>query len=499
MTPLKKVVVQVLLLVVSASSIISGEGWDNRFYRFPGPSIVDASANLRAPGPIAPWLLGEFLIGGRFTNLAGAELLNLAKWNGSDWVAPLPNRAGEIGIHFSGINDSTNGIHSIATWGSDIIIGGRGLTNAGGVSISNVALWDGRAWNDLNGGTTGFVSAVTIIGANRYAGGNFSEIGGVAATNIAVTTGGSWEPIGEGLPFVPDLLGEHERELYAAGMAPTGKHGLLRWTGTEWASVGNAFPGGQSGRALALLSTPSGLYAGGIFTEVAGVSARNIALWTGTEWKALGAGLGGRVDGLAEHRGKLIAAGRLSVGPAGFQHGLASWDGTNWTPLLQDSVIHARTIASSAERILTRGKVFTPLYEAFNGAAYFDRAEWRVLGVGFPKDGIEFNGQDPLRMSVDAEGVYLSAVLRQTGSRRPAVLRWDDTNWKILLRENNKPRAYGRVAAQGETLWVGSAYQGSVVGAYVNSNLVTAGLPAPGPGNALAVQGSKVYAGGGNF
>ena len=283
MIPLKKVVVLALLLTVSASSAVSEEGWDNRFYRFPGTPLVDASANLRAPGPIAPWLFGEFLIGGRFTNLAGAEVLNLAKWNGTHWAAPLPNRAGEIGIHFSGPNDVANGIHSIATWGSEILIGGRGLTNAGGVSISNVALWDGFEWNDLNGGTTGLVSAVTIIGTKLYAGGDFSEIGGVAVTNIGVTTDDSWEPLGEGLPFVPDALVAHERELYAVGMPPnsaTGKHGLLRWSGTDWVSVGDAFPAGETGRALALVSTPNGLYVGGIFTEVAGVLARNIALWT---------------------------------------------------------------------------------------------------------------------------------------------------------------------------------------------------------------------------
>ena len=42
---------------------------------------------------------------------------------------------------------------------------------------------------------------------------------------------------------------------------------------------------------LAIDATPSGVYAGGTFTEADGLSAERVAYWNGAAWQALGAGV----------------------------------------------------------------------------------------------------------------------------------------------------------------------------------------------------------------
>src|SRR5688500_13972155 len=113
------------LCVHSAFAAISDrEEWDKRFYNFTGPFIVDPGSG-GAPGPIAVYRAGEFLVGGKFTNLADNALLNLARWDGTTWQKPFAHvssaaaNAGEIQIAFTSEIDRINGIHAIATRQAD--------------------------------------------------------------------------------------------------------------------------------------------------------------------------------------------------------------------------------------------------------------------------------------------------------------------------------------------------------------------------------------------
>ena len=78
------------------------------------------------------------------------------------------------------------------------------FTEAGGVSASRIAKWDGTSWSALGAGLTGG-SVYTLVvfddggGEALYAGGDFTTAGGAAATRIARWDGATWTTLGEGM------------------------------------------------------------------------------------------------------------------------------------------------------------------------------------------------------------------------------------------------------------------------------------------------------------
>jgi hypothetical protein len=497
-----KIAIALLCIQTTFAAITDREEWDKRFYNFTGPFLVQGGDG-GAPGPIAVYREGEFLIGGRFTNLADTPLLNLARWDGTTWRKPfegiLNEQAGEIRLA-----SGSAAIHSIATHQNtdkvEVLISGFGLTNAGGVPVGNVAWWTGSEWNDMAGGTTGLVStAVFDADGKKFVGGIFSMIGGVTATNVAAFSGTDWKPLGSGLPFVPDALAIHNGELYAAGPAPSttdGTYAFLRWAGTEWLPAANAFPAGSGARILTLLSRPEGLYVGGAFTNIGTITATNIALWTGTEWQALGGGLQAQVRSLASHQNSVIAAGPFRT--AALQRtGLSRWDGTNWFPQSGLPIWDARSVTASGERILTRGWVDNGLDTALNGAAFFDGEVWKPLGQGISPGLVtfDFNTRN-FYLIAQEDGVLMAGTwpINLPGT----VRRWNGEYWERIGASLTFPTSITGLEPQGELLWVGA--RGPWNTPAPARIAATDGTNWLSPGeifiNDIVVAGAKVYAGG---
>ncbi len=136
---------------------------------------------------------------------------NIAKWNGIAWYpvggGTTPNTAAPI--YDMEVFDNGNG--------PELYIGGD-FTTAGGVSVNNIARWDGVAWYDVGGGVTGTaeadVHALTVLdggyGPALYAGGLFTDAGGVSVSNIAKWDGINWSPVGAGFDDTVRALAIHE-------------------------------------------------------------------------------------------------------------------------------------------------------------------------------------------------------------------------------------------------------------------------------------------------
>ena len=63
----------------------------------------------------------------------------------------------------------------------NLYVGGN-FTTAGGVTVNNIAKWDGTAWFALGTGTNSTVSALAADSSgNLYVGGNFTTADGIAA------------------------------------------------------------------------------------------------------------------------------------------------------------------------------------------------------------------------------------------------------------------------------------------------------------------------------
>jgi predicted phage tail protein len=59
--------------------------------------------------------------------------------------------------------------------GTSLYAGGW-FTSAGGVTVNQIARWNGSAWSALGSGTDGAVNALAVMGTSLYAGGWFSTV-----------------------------------------------------------------------------------------------------------------------------------------------------------------------------------------------------------------------------------------------------------------------------------------------------------------------------------
>ena len=206
-------------------------------------------------------------VGGQFTTAGGVSASNIAVWNGSSWSA--------LGTGVTGTSyPVVNSIAISSSNSNDVYVGGQ-FTTAGGASVSNIAVWNGSSWSALGTGVTGsnpIVYSITISGSNIYVGGQFTTAGGVSASNIAIYNSNTdlWSALGPGV------------------------------TGTSYPVVNSiAISGGN-------------IYVGGRFTTAGGVSVNNIAMWNGSTWSALGTGVTG--TGTIEVKSIAISGSNIYVG-----------------------------------------------------------------------------------------------------------------------------------------------------------------------------------------
>jgi trimeric autotransporter adhesin len=100
----------------------------------------------------------------------------------------------------TGLNSNVVAMAVLAT---NLYVAGL-FTNAGGITASHIAMWDGNNWFTVGGGVvgSGTVSSLATIGNNLYAGGTFTNIGGVSAARIAKWDGTNWSALGSGVVFL---------------------------------------------------------------------------------------------------------------------------------------------------------------------------------------------------------------------------------------------------------------------------------------------------------
>ncbi len=232
-------------------------------------------------------------------------------------------------------------------------IAGGEFHGAGDVRASKIALWDGEVWQNM-GDASSAVTALGIWEPSRIqppqviAAGYFSAIGGTTARRIARWDGSAWHALGTGLDGLAlamitwDSDGDSEapgRLVVGGNFARAGgidAQALAQWDGTNWRDLGNFET--ATVRALATFDADgpgpdaARLVAGGMFTRLGGVAARNVAVWDGEKWSPLGDGLAHEIHALAVYdadgEGPLPAA--LI---AGGERTLSRWDGAAWQPL----------------------------------------------------------------------------------------------------------------------------------------------------------------------
>ena len=377
-------------------------------------SLSTGAANGVRGGVLALALAGsgEVYVGGYFTSSGGgnssAATSTLVKWNGSTWSAVGTGAANGL----QGINGSVYAV-AVASSG-DVYIGGF-FSQAGGVSASNVAKWNGTGWSALGTGVVGQnvssgVLALAVTGnGDVYAGGVFTSAGGVAANSVARWNGTAWSALGTGATFANGVPGAvsalavaRNGEVYIAGSfeqaGGVSANQVAKWNGSTWSALSTGIPLGNYTRVMAMTVAGNGdVYVGGAFTQAGGVVASNIAKWNGTSWSALGTGVGpgsgsaAPVAALAvAGNGDVYAGGSFTQAGGVAANYVAKWNGSAWSAL--GTGVNAGQNGSSwtvlALAVASNGDVFAGGdFTQAGGApasrvAKWNGSAWSPLGTG---------------------------------------------------------------------------------------------------------------------
>jgi hypothetical protein len=256
--------------------------------------------------------------GGTFTAAGSTPVARIAKWNGSTWSA--------VG---NGLNNAVNALCVYDDGAGPALYAGGAFTLAIGnipansVVVNRIAKWDGSAWSQVSAnaepadrGFNGPVNALAVVDDGiapvLYAGGRFSVADTASASNVAFWDGAAWQAAGSGtsdqvwslalfdIDFtgpIPPVLAAGGDFLVAGGVTV---NRVATWDGTAWAALGSG--ANDSVRALAQLDkgTDAALGAGGDFTSIGGINANRMAYWTGAVWEPMGNGLSCTVSAIAQ-------------------------------------------------------------------------------------------------------------------------------------------------------------------------------------------------------
>jgi hypothetical protein len=222
---------------------------------------------------------GELYAGGFFDTLTSLNVgRGIEKWNGSAWV-PL---GGVVGNGVAGAPGFR--VRAMIVFNSKLYVGGT-FTTAGGITVNNIATWDGTSWSAVGVGTNNDVNAFTIHNGNLYVGGAFTVATAVSVNHLAKITGNTFNAVGNGVDGVVYGLGSYQNNLFVTGNFMTSggsvvtTQNISRWDGVAWHALTPSIPG-IDGEGYCLTTFSGDLYIGGFFA-VAGtvVGANSIVKW----------------------------------------------------------------------------------------------------------------------------------------------------------------------------------------------------------------------------
>ncbi len=491
---------------VGGSFTTAGEIAANNIAKWNGTSWSALGAGLGTASPlpnigavvIALGLNGNDLYVGGFFNTAGGVNTNgLAKWNGTSWSGfNLP-------FFLVGVQDAPPTVRAITVSGNDIYIGGY-FVGINGVPANSLAKWNGSVWTGLNGLSAPdfnpffnpVVSAIGVSGADVFVSGDFNQAGTVSVSGSARWNNGNWSAL-----TGARTLGARRSPIMAIGtdiylceeVARSGESvtgNLVKWTGSDWATVAPGLKGITNLSVSALAAQGTRLFAVGNFNAAGNVAVSKVAQWNGSDWSALGTGLGvnDRVNALVPAGSELIVGGRFTAtGNSQFKR-LAKLNGLAWSAISNDipfAEVYQVAVRGEEIFVVSQAPQFssTNLYR-WNGSSWSSLS--RIV------ESIVINGSDLYAITFSNLG--------------KAVSKWDGSNWVDIAQAV----AARTLAVNGKDLYVGGEFT-SIGG--VNANRIAkwdgTSWTALGSGlghslsgtpltfiSSIVVQGGAVYVGG---
>jgi trimeric autotransporter adhesin len=299
--------------------------------------------------------------GGSFTQMNGAPMAAIARWNGGLSWSPVGPGLSFPQPPMAVIED----LLAVQAASPLLYAAGR-FSNAGPAIVGPVASWNGTAWapaatsfqneNGSQPSTTALAVSGPPGGETLYLGGKFNRIDGIVAHFAARRPAGQpWSAApatangGPGGQITASAVydGGNGPELVVAGsfesIGGAIAHLIARWNGTDWLPLGSGVDG------LVTAMTPwhdgvsTALYVTGQFSVAGGVACNNIAKWDGNAWSALGSGLSRgasppvlsllALDAPQYPVPYLVAGGNFGMAGGQIVSGIAAWNGAYWSPI----------------------------------------------------------------------------------------------------------------------------------------------------------------------
>ncbi|MBU0586425.1 right-handed parallel beta-helix repeat-containing protein, partial [Candidatus Micrarchaeota archaeon] len=272
-------------------------GASDKVVKYDGSTWTPVSGILNGPNVISLAVYNSTLYaGGSIYNIGGTTYDCIAVHNGSNWEP---------------VGTGTNGeVHSLYPANGYLYIGGE-FSRVNGIDAYGIAYYDGTSFTSLN--TIGYdqiVKSMTTFDNFLVAAGSFTSLGGVTVNNVAKWNGSTWSEFGDGLNGIVRQVLVFQNELYAIGefsqSGSTPINSIAKWTGTEWEQVA----GGLFNSGLTICEYNNTLYAGGGFTSSFFSSLNYIARLAESELTA-DAGDGGYIISGSNIGGNPTASGGL--------------------------------------------------------------------------------------------------------------------------------------------------------------------------------------------
>lgn len=276
---------------------------------------------------------GQVYMTGNFLSVNGVNANRVARYDGTTWhamgtgiVQPQPG----LGNYYS---------TAMAAIGNEVYLAGA-MTQVGGVTVNNVARWNGTAWNAMANGlpTYGTPKTLAVVNGQLHVGtGAIGPDNGPFTANVLRWTGTAWSVVGNTFDLDVDALVERNGVVHASGAFTTAGaqpiNHVARLSGNTWVDAGNPF---DLQYARSIVHCAHGLYVGGITDLTDQTDLHNIVRFDGTRWRNVGDGVGSPdfgpqyVNAVLCHNGQTYIAGKFDQVGGVRSHHVAQWDGDQW-------------------------------------------------------------------------------------------------------------------------------------------------------------------------
>lgn len=204
------------------------------------------------------------------------------------------------------VNSGTFVLRTLATDGTNLYVGGQGISTIDGVAIAcDVAKWDGVNWTSVGAANdTLFCYALIWFNGELYGGFDWD---GSASSSFQKFSGGAWSVVQSATDGVL-ALGATSTQLVISE-----DEKIYLWDGVAatWTLIAT-LTGFASG--LAIATNLEDIYLGGKFTAIDGVPINRLAKYSGGAWSALGTGPTAGFSGNAINELVYSTGGDLYIG-----------------------------------------------------------------------------------------------------------------------------------------------------------------------------------------